>query len=230
MTGTARGTDAVSALFVPDGDALVPTDLARGPWSPDALHGGPVAAVVTRAVERACRPTTACASTRLTLELLRPVGTAPAHRRRPGCRPGRKVQVVDTVVSQYGVEVAWGRAVRIRVDPALAGPCRPSPEDPAPDRTGVRDGDPVEVQGYPGFHNGGMEIRLRRRPHRPTRAGRRPGSGWPCPVVAGEEPTPVQRAMAVADFGNGISSELDFGTGTFINPDLTVYLHPPTGG
>jgi hypothetical protein len=30
--------------------------------------------------------------------------------------------------------------------------------------------------------------------------------------------------MAVADFGNGVSSELEFGSYLFINPDLTVYL------
>ena len=50
------------------------------------------------------------------------------------------------------------------------------------------------------------------------------------PVVAGEEPSPEQRAVAVADFGNGISSELDFATSIFINPDLTVHLvRPPEG-
>ena len=49
---TATTAEGVPALFVPDGDDLVPTDLARGPWSPESLHGGPVAALVTRATER----------------------------------------------------------------------------------------------------------------------------------------------------------------------------------
>ena len=44
------------------------------------------------------------------------------------------------------------------------------------------------------------------------------------PVVAGEVPTPDQRAVAASDFGNGISAELDFRTDLFINPDLTVSL------
>ena len=34
------------ALFVADHDRFVPTELARGPWDPNALHGGPVAALV----------------------------------------------------------------------------------------------------------------------------------------------------------------------------------------
>ena len=58
---------------------------------------------------------------------------------------------------------------------------------------------------------------------------RGPAAGWfrlRCPVVAGEAPSPVQRAVAAADFGNGISAELDFRTDLFINPDLTVSLRP----
>ena len=51
-----------------------------------------------------------------------------------------------------------------------------------------------------------------------------------CPVVAGEEPSPFQRAAAAGDFGNGVSAELDFRTHVFINPDLTVSLtRPPVG-
>ena len=46
-----------------------------------------------------------------------------------------------------------------------------------------------------------------------------------CGVVAGEVPSPLERVVAVADFGNGISSALPFLEFRFINPDLTVYLH-----
>jgi len=31
----------LTSLFEPDGDRLVPTELARGPWSPESLHGAP---------------------------------------------------------------------------------------------------------------------------------------------------------------------------------------------
>ena len=41
----------------------------------------------------------------------------------------------------------------------------------------------------------------------------------------GEPPTPLQRVVAAADFGNGLSGVLDFRTHLYINPDLTVYLH-----
>ena len=45
------------------------------------------------------------------------------------------------------------------------------------------------------------------------------------PVVGGEEPSPLQRVLVAADFGNGISSVLDYERFVFINPDLTIYLH-----
>jgi hypothetical protein len=43
-------------------------------------------------------------------------------------------------------------------------------------------------------------------------------------VLAGIEITPLQRIVASADFGNGISRILDFATHVFINADLTVSL------
>jgi hypothetical protein len=45
------------------------------------------------------------------------------------------------------------------------------------------------------------------------------------PLVAGEEPTPLQRTLVAADVGNGISAALDFRRFLFINVDLTVHLH-----
>jgi len=43
-------------------------------------------------------------------------------------------------------------------------------------------------------------------------------------LVDGEQPTPTQRLMAVADSGNGLSSVLPFDKWWFINTDLTVHL------
>jgi hypothetical protein len=83
---------------------------------------------------------------------------------------------------------------------------------------------PSDAAAYPAFHSAGVDIRyVTGHLDRPG-----PATAWfrlRVPVVAGEVPTPAQRAMAVADFGNGISSELEFGSHLFINPDLTVYLH-----
>jgi Thioesterase-like superfamily len=44
------------------------------------------------------------------------------------------------------------------------------------------------------------------------------------PLVAGEEPSPLQRVLVAADSGNGVSAELDFHRYLFINTDLSVHL------
>ncbi len=48
------------------------------------------------------------------------------------------------------------------------------------------------------------------------------------PVVPGEAPGPMSRVAAAADFGNGVSSVLDWSDKLFINPDLGIWLarHP----
>jgi hypothetical protein len=45
------------------------------------------------------------------------------------------------------------------------------------------------------------------------------------PLVPDEETGPLERVLAVADSGNGVSSELDLRQWRFINPELTVHLH-----
>jgi hypothetical protein len=45
------------------------------------------------------------------------------------------------------------------------------------------------------------------------------------PLVAGEEPTPLQRVFVAADSGNGVSAALDWRRYLFINTDLSVHLH-----
>ncbi len=60
-----------------------------------------------------------------------------------------------------------------------------------------------------------------------------PATAWirlRVPVVAGRDPSPLQRVAAVADFGNGISSWLDPDTHTYINPDLTISVFRPAVG
>jgi hypothetical protein len=60
-----------------------------------------------------------------------------------------------------------------------------------------------------------------------------PAAAWfrlRVPIVEGEPTSQLQRAMAAADFGNGISAALDWDEYTFVNPELTVYLlRPPVG-
>jgi hypothetical protein len=214
-------------LFAVDGDRLVPSERARGPWDPGSQHGGPVAAVLARAVEQTPSDVP-MQVTRLTIELLRPVPLAPVTVTARLIRPGRKVQLVQAVLEAEERELARMTALRIRTAPlvlpegtlAAGGDLLPAPEtlESTPGR-----------EGPPAFHNEGVEMRFAR--GRFDQPG--PATVWirlRQPVVAGEEPTPLQRVAAAADFGNGVSSWLTFDSHLFINPDLTITLHRLPGG
>jgi len=230
--------DAGTALFEPDGGRFVPTAYARGPWSPDALHGGPVAALLAAAVE-APPAQDPVHVTRLTVELLRPVPLVPLHLSSAVTRPGRKVQVVEATLSDGERDLAWARALRLRLqDPGdtstglpVAGrePAVPggAPAPPAGPGAGHESATPLGT--YRAFHNAGADLRYVAGSF--DRLG--PATVWvrlAVPVVAGEEPSPLQRVAAAADFGNGVSAELDFGRYLFINPDLSIHLRRPAVG
>jgi len=228
-----------NSLFHPDGDRWVPTDFARGPWSPDALHGGPVAALIGRAVDT-CPSDVPMHVARLTVELLRPVPVVPLTVTATVSRPGRRVQLVDVRVSSADHDLAWGRALRIRRladgSDAADALAEVTPVGPVPGRSpdappGPDDGhsSPEPVQGYTAFHSAGAELRFV-----VGEFGRRgPATVWvrlAVPTVPGEEPSSLERVAAAADFGNGVSSLFDFQTHLFINPDLSVHLQRPAVG
>lgn len=205
----------MTALYTFDDGYYLPGPLTVGPWSPDAQHGGPVAALLAGAVEEGSDETQVV---RLTVELLRPVPLSPLTLRSQVVRPGRNVQLVDAYLMAGETEVAWARGLRIRrkkldvpVDDSL--PAAPPPEDlewrpPGVVRTAFAEA--VDLR----FVKGGWDA-----------TG--PVTMWTrlvVPVVDGRETSPLQRTAAAADFGNGVSRVLDFSTHTFINPDLTVAL------
>jgi hypothetical protein len=206
------------ALYEPDGGVLVPGPLTIGPWSSDAQHGGPVAALLAGAVESTPAPGP-MQVVRLTIELLRPVPVRPLMVSATVTRPGKKVQIVDAAVSVDNVEMARARALRIRVAPVDVPPQPPRPPSPllpvgpAEARQGTIRTAFAEAFDLRFVAGGWDELG--------------PVTFWSrllVPVVSGEPLSPLQRVAAAADFGNGVSRELDFETHVFINPDLTVAL------
>lgn len=218
------------ALFEDLGNGqFLPTGLSRGPWSENALHGGPVAALVSRAGEAALRSTGSDAvdPVRLTVDLERPVPLAPLRVEAEVVRSGRKVQVAEVIISNDdGRRLVTARVLAIRRATVELPSDRPAPSDepPAP-RTEAID-DPVwnPLPGMEAFHKDATE-------HRIVRGGWStlgPTTDWirlVVPVIEGEEPSPFQRVVAAGDFVNGISAVLPYRDWTFINPDLTITVH-----
>jgi hypothetical protein len=214
------------ALFHRDGARWIPQELARGPWAPNAMHGGPVSALLAGALEDVAAPAPMHPA-RLTIELMRPAPLVPFTIETQIARPGKKVQWVEGRLAADGVEVARAMLLRIRTA-ELPWPERTAGGDIACPFAGHDSAGAVRApwsEGYPpAYHSHATEHRV----VRGTWGELGPTTDWVrlrVPVVAGETPSPLQRVAAVADFGNGISSALPFASYRFINPDLTITLH-----
>ena len=211
----------IESIFEPAGqDVFVATEAALGPWSDQALHGSPPTMLMAREIERFPADQEMFV-TRLTVELLRPVGRAPLAVRSRLVRPGRKVQLVEASLWNGEQEVARATALRIRraevdVPQTLEPPGRDLPESLSQWEDSYRSG--------PVYHLLGVEVRTSSK----AQAGKPPVWGWfrlKLPLVPGEEPSGLLRICAAADFPNGISYVVDPGKISFINPDLTVYVN-----
>jgi hypothetical protein len=212
------------AFYVLDGDRVLPSELTRGPWDPDAQHAGPPSALLARAIEL-CEPREGMRVGRVTVEILAPVPIAPLTLSVAVVRPGRSVEMVEASLAGPDGELVRARGWRL----ATADITEDWEQDEPP--PGIEDASALEfftTGERVGWHTA-MEIVFARGKF--LEPG--PATVWMRPRVAlveGEEFTPLQRVMVAADGGNGVSAPLDWSGFIFINTDLTVHLlRPPVG-
>jgi len=215
-------------LFTTDASSFVPTAHARGPWDPQALHGGAPAALITDAFE-AHDPDPGMGIARLTFELLRPVPMSPLDISIEVVRAGRRVQELGAEMRSEGRLICRAGALRVASVPgdlpagaaAEIGERMPGPEDAG--ELGFALEAPAGADpAYASFGATGMQMRWIDDPRTlgPCRCWMRPRRE----LVPGRELSPLARAAAVADFGNGVSATLPFERFLFINADLTLHL------
>jgi acyl-coenzyme A thioesterase PaaI-like protein len=214
------------------GPAMVvqPTEQARGPWDPRALHGGAPAALITAAFER-MQPGAELRIARLGFEFLRPIPLAPLTLSTRIVRPGRRVQelaadliTADSDDGTGGELVCRASALRVQAIPSEV----PEPENamdeqalPAPEA-----GKPVRFSlngsSESGFAATAMEMRWLDDPWAlgPSRVWMRLRH----PLLPDEPLTSLARLAGTADFGNGVGAALPFERFLFINADLTIHL------
>lgn len=99
-------------FFVSDGEYYVPTPLARGPWGP-SLSGNYIGGLLGRAVEQEVDDVD-LQPARLTVDLFRPVALRPLQVESSAVREGRRLRVVDAVMTQNDVMVARASALFLR--------------------------------------------------------------------------------------------------------------------
>ena len=213
------------SIFLADAGRFVATEHARGPWDPQALHGGAAAALMTSALER-MEPGAELPIARLGFELLRPVPYAPLSLSLSIVRPGRRVQELAGELRCGERLIARASALRVQPVPSDL-PEQPAAQQAWVDRQmpGPQDGTPVRfsLDGEENsFAASAMEMRWL---SEPRELG--PGRVWMRlrhPLLPGQQLTPLARLAATADFANGISAALAFERFLFINADLTIHL------
>ena len=168
---------------------------------------------------RRCQPREDMIFARFTCEILSsiPVGELAVTARV--ARPGRSVELLEATASAAGRNVARATAWRIRRTTAEAVP--PRQQAPA-----ALDGAPP-IPPPSGWSDGYVQA-IEWRPVRGGLTTPGPAAIWArlrYPLVPDEEPSGLERVLAIADSGNGASWELDLRRWHFINPELTVHLH-----
>ena len=215
------GVQGAPAYFREVDGVFVANDPARGPWSADHCHAGPVTGLVVRAAEAAVGAGKVL--TRLTLDVLRPL---PVAGLRIGCELVRETRTLSTTRVEVhdldGTRCIAGTSMHLtrkelgEVPTAAVDAPRFEEAQPGPSLLigGVHD--------KPSFGHFN-EVRY------PPGVTRAPGPKmiWmrvPA-LLEGEAPSPIQSICPLADCGNGISwnaTPVEMG---FMNTDLTLQIH-----
>ena len=215
----------MEAIFRVDGNDVVTSPYAAGPWDPGMQHGSPPASLVVWASERI--PTAApMRVARVTVDLMRPVPVAPLTIESDVVREGRKIQLCAVRLLAKGVTVVSATVLKIRVQADELPPEAVIEQVtlPGPAQSRVEH---VDFSSSPFVT--GMSLRAARGHF--GKVG--PGAIWyrvDRPIAEGAPVSQAMRTMAAADFCNGTSSVLDFREWTFLNADLTVnFSREPAG-
>ncbi|QEN13177.1 thioesterase family protein [Mycolicibacterium sp. ELW1] len=220
-------TDSYYELVDPDdprGEMFRATDMVRSTWTSHIQHGGPVSALLVRALQR-CQRRDDTRLSRVVVDLLGPVPadgdlwmTATVERR------GKQIELVSAQMLATGPDgqprpvarASGWRMLTLDTEALLSAPVAPlSPRAAGVNRNLADNFDRNYVHS--------LEWLWLTDPLAPG-----PGGSWLRPqvdLVQGEEITPLERLFAVADCANGIGSKIDIRKYTFLNTDLAVHLH-----
>jgi hypothetical protein len=211
----------------PLGEKFAATDLVRGTWTATIQHGGPVSALLVRALQW-CEPRDDTRLSRVVVDLLGPVPAEGDLWVRPQLlRGGRQIELLSADMLALGPDgrprpVARASGWRLQqIDTAsIADAEKPSTVPPLAPLSQARSRNLEKDWDRNYLHS--LDWRWLTEPHTPG-----PGESWNNPrvdLVKGETMTPLERLFSVADCANGIGSRLDITRWTFLNNDLAVHV------
>jgi hypothetical protein len=227
MSGAAASTFCgAPAFYVPLGDdRFASTVHTAGPWEPGLQHGGPPSALAAWAIERES-PSWPATVVRISVDILGPVPVAELTVRSRVRRPGRSVDLVEAEIVSGPRAVLRAQAWRVRRTELELPEASADDDGPVPPFPDVESALPP---GWTGGYLHAMEWR---------QASGHWGEPGPAviwgrmryPLLPDEQPTGLQRTMAIADSGSGVSGVLPFDRWIFINPELTVHMAAAPSG
>ena len=234
---TALPASMPPALYVSEPTAVRATELTRGPWAHQVMHGGAICGLLGWAVEREQRRSgidQVCS--RLTVEILSPMPMATYEVAATAVKAGRRTALVDAEVraapskSSTPAESDRGRLVARATSqwltptipvgkPAADGRSLP----PVPAERADPGANPDIDYPRPGFNADAVDLRF------VVGSTEEPGPGrtWlrlDHPLMAGEQSSPLVQIATLADLGAAIGWDYSPTGGAYINTDVTLQL------
>ncbi len=215
----------MDAIYRLDGDRVVTSPNAAGPWDAGMQHGSAPAALAVWAAE-AIPTREPMQIARVTIDLMRPVPVAPLTLKTEVLREGHKIQLCAVRLLAGDAVVVGATILKIKTQ-ALKLPSEVGDlavELPGPDQA---------REEQPSFSSSPFVTGISMRAARGQFGVPGPGAIWyrvDRPLVEGSPVSQAMRAVVAADFCNGTSAVLNFREWTFINADLTVnFARQPLG-
>ena len=213
-------TDPIS-FFARTADGLVPNPLACSMWSDDQMHGVALSGALAWAAEDALAAAgrTDLRPARWAVDLFKPARMVPCTLTAEIEREGRRICLVDVILSQGGERVARGTATFLKPSERTAGEVWEPTERPAPPPADVVP--PATAEPRAPYVRSSVDWSQDFLEHQ--NADRKASWNTAVPVVAGQPLTGFQAAAATAD---GASMVTNWGTRgvEYINTDITLTL------
>lgn len=201
----------MTAFFDLKQGEYIPAPHARSPWSPDMLHGRLLGGLAARAIEADSEE--GLVPARLTVDLFRNSPLLPLAVETVRVRDGRRIRVVDAVITTEQGQVARASGVFLRASEQPEGAHQ---DTPAWDETPPTADPEPSGDWEPPFHLWRLTDWRENRQRRAWMRERHP-------LVDDEPLSPFVRAALAADFASPMSNMSSTGL-HFINADYTLTL------